>query len=79
MKSLPIYFGRYSLAFLNSFLNILNKYILVLNKCNFKYVICLFINLFLQYFGARGQMRWGPRAEVPRVDEQLHPNLITIN
>ena len=33
MKSLSIYFRHHSLAFLNSFLNILNKYnILVLNK-----------------------------------------------
>ena len=35
MKSLSIYFGHHSLAFQNSFLNILNKYnILVLNKYN---------------------------------------------
>ena len=35
MKSLSIYFGHYNLAFLNSFLNILNKSnILVLNKYN---------------------------------------------
>ena len=35
MKRLSIYFGHHSLAFLNSFLNILNKYnILVLNKYN---------------------------------------------
>ena len=55
MKSLCIYFGHHSLAFLNSFLNILNKYnILVLNKYNLEYVICLLINLFLQYFGGRG-------------------------
>ena len=33
MKSLSIYFGYHNLAFLNSFLNILNKYnTLVLNK-----------------------------------------------
>ena len=68
MKSLSIYFGHYSLAFLNSFLNTLNKYILVLNKHDLEYVICLFINLFLQYFGGRGQTRWGPRAEVSRVE-----------
>ena len=29
MKSLSIYFGHYSLAFTNSFLNILNKYIII--------------------------------------------------
>ena len=35
IKSLSIYFGHHSLAFLNSFLNILNKYnILELNKHN---------------------------------------------
>ena len=35
MKSLSIYFGHHTLAFLNSFLDILNKYnILILNKCN---------------------------------------------
>ena len=35
MKSLSIYFGHHSLAFLNSFLNILNKYnVLILNKYN---------------------------------------------
>ena len=33
MKNLSIYFSHHSLAFLNSFLNILNKYnIFVLNK-----------------------------------------------
>ena len=54
MKSFSIYFGHYSLTFLNSFLNILNKYnILVLNKYNLEYVICLFVDLFLQYFGGR--------------------------
>ena len=68
MKSLSIYFGHYSLAFLNSFLNTLNKYILVLNKHDLEYVICLFINLFLQYFGGRGQTRLGPKAEVLRVE-----------
>ena len=37
MKSLHIYFGRHSLAFLNSFLNILNKYnVLILNKYDFE-------------------------------------------
>ena len=30
MKSLSIYFGYHNLAFLNSFLNILNNYVLVL-------------------------------------------------
>ena len=35
MKSLSIYFGHHSLAFLNSLLGILNKYnVLILNKCN---------------------------------------------
>ena len=35
MKSLSIYFGHHSLAFLNSFLNMLNKYnVLILNKYN---------------------------------------------
>ena len=35
MKNLSIFFGHYSLAFLNSFLNISNKYnVLILNKCN---------------------------------------------
>ena len=35
MKSLSIYFGHHSLAFLNSFLNVLNKYnVLTLNKYN---------------------------------------------
>ena len=59
MKSLSIYFGHHSLAFLNSFLNILNKYnILVLNKYNLEYVTCLFINLFLQYLRGRGPTRW---------------------
>ena len=54
MKSLSIYFGHHSLAFLNSFVNILNKYnVLILHK-----QYALFINLFLQYFGG-----WGPRAE----------------
>ena len=35
MKILSSYFGNHSLAFLNSFLNILNKYnVLILNKYN---------------------------------------------
>ena len=35
MKSFSIYFGNHSLAFLNSFLNIFNKYnVLTLNKYN---------------------------------------------
>ena len=35
MKSLFIYFGHHSLAFLNRLLNILNKYnVLILNKYN---------------------------------------------
>ena len=82
MKCLFIYFGHHSLAFLNNSLNILNKYnILVLNKYNLEYVICLFINLFLQHFWGQGPTRWGTRAEDkgrgPRVEEHKHPPEIT--
>ena len=56
MKSLFIYFGHHSLAFLNSFLNILNKCnVLILNKYNFEQVICFIHNFVLAIF-------WGPRA-----------------
>ena len=65
MKILSIYFGHHSLAFLDSFLNILNKYnILVFNfKYNLEYVICLFIKLFLECFGGQGPTRSGSRVE----------------
>ena len=86
MKILSIYFGHRSLAFLDSFLNILNKYnILVFNfKYNLEYVICLFIKLFLECFGDQGPTRWGPRVKSenkgrgPRVEEHKHTIFIYI-
>ena len=69
MKSLSIYFGQHSLAFLNTFLSILKKYnVSTLNKYNLEQVIyALFINLFLQYFGSQGLTRWGPRTQGPKI------------
>ena len=63
MKSLSIYFGQYSLAFLNSWTSIMfESWIsIILNKW-----YALFMNLFLQYFWGRGPTRWGPRGEGPR-------------
>ena len=53
MKSLSIYFGRHSLAFLNSFLGILNKYnVLILNKYNLE---CFIYEFGLAILGADGQ------------------------
>ena len=69
MKSLSIYFGQHSLAFLNTFLSILKKYnVSTLNKYNLEQVIyALFINLFLQYFGSQGLTRWRPRTQGPKI------------
>ena len=64
MKSLSIYFEHHSLAFLNSFLNILNKYnFLILNKYYLEQVICYIHEFDLAILWDRWLMRWGPRAE----------------
>ena len=64
MKRLSIYFGHHSLDFLNRFLNILNKYnILMLNKYNLEEVTCFIHKFVLAIFRGRGPTRWGPRAE----------------
>ena len=53
MKSLSIYFGRHGLAFLNSFLGILNKYnVLILNKYNLE---CFIYEFGLAILGVEGQ------------------------
>ena len=70
MKSLSICFGHHSLAFLNSFWNILNKYhILVLNKYNLEYVTC-------NILGAEGRRDggWGPRGRGPKNTDNLIRN-----
>ena len=54
-------FGHHSLAFLNSFLNILNKDVLILKKYNFEWVICFIHEFVLAIF-------WGRRAERRRVE-----------
>ena len=54
-------FGHHSFAFLNSFLNILNKDVLILKKCNFEWVICFIHEFVLAIF-------WGRRAERRRVE-----------
>ena len=66
IKNLSIYFGRHSLAFLNSFLIIMKKYnVLILNKYNLEEVICFIHKFVLAIF-------WGPRAE-GRVEEHKQP------
>ena len=64
MKSLSIYFGHHSLAFLNSLLNILNKYVFTLNKYNVELEICLIHEFVLAIF-------WGPTAEGSRVEDRV--------
>ena len=83
MKSLSIYFGHHSLAFLNSFLNILNKYnVLILDKYNLKYA--LLMNLFFNIFGTEGRRDGGreptgrgskgkDKGPGPRVEKHKHP------
>ena len=78
MKSLSIYFGHHSLVFLNSFLNILNKYdILVLNKYNLEEVIC-FIHKFVLaiFWGTKGR-RDGSRGPRIRTEDRGSRNTNT--
>ena len=74
-KSFSTYFGHHSLSSLNSFLNIMNKYdVLILNKYNLEQVICFIHKFVLAIF-------LGPRAEDksrgPRVEEHKHPSSTT--
>ena len=61
MKSLSIYFGHHSLAFLNSFLNILNKYnALIFNKYNLGFIHEFVLAIF-----------WGLRTEDRRIQTPI--------
>ena len=76
MKRLSIYFGHYSLAFLNSFLNILNKYnVLILNKYNPEQVICFIHEFVLEIYRGTEDRRDGGRGL--SVEEHKHPFLRT--
>ena len=76
MKRLSIYFGHYSLAFLNSFLNILNKYnVLILNKYNPEQVICFIHQFVLEIYRGTEDRRDGGRGL--SVEEHEHPFLRT--
>ena len=76
MKRLSIYFGHCSLAFLNSFLNILNKYnVLILNKYNPEQVIYFIHEFVLAIYRGTEDRRDGSRGLC--VEEHKHPFLRT--